>query len=316
MSRLSPRDDAQAAAHLLADAPMAVGPVRSPRKAGPSPRQIRARRAGALAALVILAGGAAVVGVVVPRLSGGATIAPPRTFTVAFPEGFTREQMAVRVGAVAASAARESGKPFALTKQGYLAATAHAHVPCFGQTVRRNLEGFLFPATYDFLATTTATQFVAAQLRAFCREWNTVDLSYARSKNLTPYDVLEIASMIEREVQAPEERPLVAAVVYNRLHAGMSLGLDATLRYGLHIPATQEILASQLADPTPYNTRLHTGFTPTPIANPGVAAIRAAGHPARVDYLYFVVRPGTRRSFFTASAEVFHAYECAHGYGC
>ena len=286
-----------------------------PRKPRPSPRQIRERRAGALAALVVLAGCAAVAAVVLSRGSSGTT-APRRTFTVVFPEGFTREQMAARVGTVAASAARVSGKPVALSEQGYVAATARVRVPCFGQAVRRNLEGFLFPATYDFLATTTATQLVAAQLQAFCREWSTVDLSYARSKNLTSYNLLAIASMIEREVQAPEERALVAAVVYNRLHAGMPLGIDSTLRYGLHIPARREILAAQLADPTPYNTRLHTGLPPTPIANPGLAAIRAAAHPASVDYLYFVLRPDTRRSFFTASADVFYAYECAHGYGC
>jgi UPF0755 protein len=284
-----------------------------PRK--PSPRQIRARWAGALAALVVFAGGAAAVAVVVSR-EAGRTTAPLRTFTVVFPEGFTREQMAVRVGAVAASAGRVSGKPFALTEQAYVAATARARVPCFGQAVPRNLEGFLFPATYDFVATTTAKQLVAAQLQAFCREWKTVDLSYARSKNLTPYDVLTIGAMIEREVRVPEERPLVAAVVYNRLRAGMPLGLDATLRYGLHLAAAQEILASHLADPTPYNTRLHTGLPPTPIANPGLAAIRAAVHPARVDYLYFVLRPGTHHDFFTASSDAFYAYECAHGYGC
>lgn len=268
-------------------------------------------RAGALLALVVLA---TAVAVVVSRPGGGTT--EPPTFRVVFPEGFTREQMAARVGAVAARAGRVSGTPFALTRPGYLAATVHARVPCFRPAVRRNAEGFLFPATYDFIATTTATQLVAAQVQAFCRDWNTVDLSYARSKNLTPDDVLTIASMIEREVPIPEERPLVAAVVYNRLHAHMPLGLDATLRYGLRIPASHEILASQLADRTPYNTRLRTGLPPTPIANPGLASIRAAAHPARADYLYFVLRPGTRRSFFTASADAFYAYECAHGYGC
>jgi UPF0755 protein len=96
----------------------------------------------------------------------------------------------------------------------------------------------------------------------------------------------------------------------------MPLGLDAPLRYGLDIPATQAILASQLADPTSYNTRLHTGLPPTPIANPGLAAIHAAAHPAKVDYLYFVRRPDKRHHFFTASADAFYAYECAHGYGC
>jgi UPF0755 protein len=224
--------------------------------------------------------------------------------------------MAARAGAAAARAARLSGRPFALTERAYDAASATGHVPCFGTDVRASLEGFLFPATYDFGPATTAAQLVAAQLQAFCREWSTVDLSYARSRNLTSYDVLEIASMIEREVQAPGERSLVAAVVYNRLHAGMPLGLDAPLRYGLHIPPAQEILASQLADPTPYNTRVHAGLPPTPIANPGLAALRAAARPAKVDYLYFVRRPGTHESFFTASSEAFYAYECANGYGC
>jgi UPF0755 protein len=237
-------------------------------------------------------------------------------FRVVFPEGFTREQMAARVGAEAAQAARMSGKRFALTEGAYVAASAHARVPCFGDPERGSLEGFLFPATYDIDDATTATQLVARQLQAFCRAWGTVDLSYARSKRLTPYDVLEIASMIEREVRVPEERTLVAAVVYNRLGARMPLGLDATLRYGLHIPATQDITGSQLADPTPYNTRLHTGLPPTPIANPGLSAIRAAADPARVDYLYFVRRPDSDRQFFTASADTFYAYECAHGYGC
>lgn len=244
------------------------------------------------------------------------SLAPHPTFAVVFPEGFTRGQMAVRVGEVVASAAHASGERFALTKQAYLDATARARVPCFGDAVRGGLEGFLFPATYDFAATTTAKELVAAQLQAFCREWGTVDLSYARSKNLTPYDVLEIASLIEREARLPRERPLVAAVVYNRLHAGMPLALDATLRYGLRIPATQPILASQLANPTPYNTRVHTGLPPTPIANPGLAAMRAAARPAKVDYLYFVLRPHSASQFFTASASAFYAYECAHGYGC
>lgn len=274
-----------------------------------------ARRAGTFVALAVLLGCAAAGAVVVSRGSIDATT-PMRGFTVVFPEGFTRAQMARRVGAAAASAALASGNPVTLTARGYLLASAHARVPCFGSAVRANLEGFLFPATYDFDASTTPRQLVAAQLQAFCREWGTVDLSYARSRNLTAYDVLEIASMVEREVQAPEERALVSAVVYNRLHAGMPLGLDATLRYGLAIPATQDIRASQLADGTPYNTRLHTGLPPTPIANPGLAAIRAAAHPANVDYLYFVRRPDEHRHFFTASPDRFYAYECAHGYGC
>ena len=116
---------------------------------------------------------------------------------------------------------------------------------------RRNLEGFLFPATYDFLNSTTNAQLVRDQLAAFCENWSNVNLAYARSKNLTDYDVLVIASMIEKETVVPAERKLVSAVIYNRLHARMPLGIDATLRYGLNIPPTQSILESQLAERHP-----------------------------------------------------------------
>ena len=88
-----------------------------------------------------------------------------------------------------------------LNAQAYLAASRQARVPCFGTSMQTNLEGFLFPATYDFLPATTSRQLVAEQLQAFCKRWRSVDMAYARSKNLTPYDVLKIASMIEREAQ-------------------------------------------------------------------------------------------------------------------
>jgi UPF0755 protein len=142
-----------------------------------------------------------------------------------------------------------------------------------------------------------------------------VDLGYASSKNLTPYDVLIIASMVEKETLSPDERQLVAAVIYNRLHAKMALGIDATLRYGLDIPPTESIRESQLANPTPYNTRLHPGLPPTPIASPGLASLQAAAHPAKVDYLYFVRKPDKKHHFFTASFSEFERYKAEHGYG-
>jgi UPF0755 protein len=174
----------------------------------------------------------------------------------------------------------------------------------------------LFPATYDFLGSTPTPRLVAAQLKAFCAKWQHVDLAYAKSKNLTPYDVLIIASMVEKETLASNERALVSAVIYNRLHAQMPLGIDATLRYGLHIPPTKSILESQLASNTPYNSRKLPGLPPTPIANPGLASIQAAAKPAQVDYLFFVRKPDKVHHFFTASDTAFAQYECAHGYGC
>jgi UPF0755 protein len=297
-----------------------VKPARRPR--GPSPGQIRRRRALALGALVV-AVAAAVTAVVValPHVhrSHPAVLPPPpppKPFRVVFPEGFTRAQMAIRVRDVARIARRKSHKPVKLSEHGYVLATRQARVPCFTPPARKNLEGFLFPATYDFLGSTPAARLVAAQLKAFCAKWQHVDLAYAKSKNLTPYDVLIIASMVEKETLAPSERPLVAAVIYNRLHAQMPLGIDATLRYGLHIPPTKSILESQLASNTPYNSRKLPGLPPTPIANPGIASIQAAAKPAQVDYLFFVRKPDKVHHFFTASDTAFAQYECAHGYGC
>ena len=155
-----------------------------------------------------------------------------------------------------------------------------------------NLEGFLFPATYPIVKKETAKELVSQQLEAFRSNFNGVDLSYAKSKNLTPYDVLIIASMIEKEIQVPEERKLAAAVIYNRLKAGDTLGIDATIRYYLG-NYDEQLTESELADPHPYNTRVNPGLPPTPISNPGVASIEAAANPAKSDAYFFVVKPGT-----------------------
>src|SRR5216117_400886 len=121
--------------------------------------------------------------------------------------------------------------------------------------------------------------------------------------------------MVEKETLSPDERQLVSAVIYNRLHAGMPLGIDATLRYGLNIPPTESIHESQLAIGVRGSTGKHTGLPPTPIANPGLASMQAAAHPAKVDYLYFVRKPDKKHHFFTASYAAFKQYEAAHGYG-
>jgi uncharacterized YceG family protein len=242
-------------------------------------------------------------------------IAVPKPFHIVFPEGFTRQQMAERVQVVGRIADRKRHVRTRIGRRTYLAATRRARAPvCFrGNPVV--MEGFLFPATYEFFPKTTSAQLVGEQVAAFCDNWNTLDLSYARTKNLTPYDVLTIASMVEKETLVPAERRLVAAVIYNRLHARMPLGIDATLRYGLNIPPTESIHESQLASNSPYNTRKHAGLPPTPIANPGLASMRAAAHPANVNYLYFVRKPDKKHHFFTASAAAFNAYANAHGYG-
>jgi UPF0755 protein len=242
------------------------------------------------------------------------TVRQLRQFRIVFPEGFTRARMAERVQAVAKIAEQESHRKVELSGEAYNAATARPReIPGFGSE-KLPLEGFLFPDTYDFDRKSTSPQLVREQLREFDSNWKTLNLSYARSKNLTPYDVLTIASMVEGEAQVPEERPLVAAVIYNRLHAGIALGIDATLRYGLHIPPTQSLTQSELHNPTPYNTRLHDGLPPTPINNPGLASLEAAAHPAHVDYLYFVRRPDHRHHYFTSNYQDFLRHEAQYGY--
>ena len=242
-------------------------------------------------------------------------IAMPKPFHIVFPEGFTRGEMARRVAAVDKIAERKRHVRARLSGPAYLAATRKPRAPaCFRNRVR-TMEGFLFPATYEFFPQTTSAQLVQDQLGAFCDNWEQVDLRYARSKNLTPYDVLVIASMVEKETLSPDERQLVSAVIYNRLHARMPLGIDATLRYGLGIPPTESIHESQLESDSPYNTRKHAGLPPTPIANPGLASLQAAAHPAKVNYLYFVRKPDKKHHFFTASFKAFQEYANAHGYG-
>jgi uncharacterized YceG family protein len=218
--------------------------------------------------------------------------------------------MAERVAAVREIAIDKRGVTPRLTGTGYVRASAVAKPPAEFRkdAAGRSIEGVLFPSTYEFSQYTPSSRLVRDQLETFKRQWSRVNLRYARSKNLTPYDVLIIASMIEREVVVPRERRLVAAVVYNRLRAGMPLQIDATLRYGLDIPPTEAITKAQLASASAYNTRNRTGLPPTPIANPGLASMKAAAHPAEVDYIYFVRKPDCRSHFFTASADEFLSY--------
>jgi UPF0755 protein len=247
-----------------------------------------------------------------------APVAPP-VLKIIFPEGFTRAEMAARIKAVNEIARDKRKINPRLSSGAYLAATTRSKIPAkFAEDAkRRNLEGFLFPSTYQFEPQTTSRQLVNQQLRAFQDNWAKVDLSYAESRNLTAYDVLIIASLVEKEVIAPEERGLVAAVIYNRLKARMNLGIDATTRYGLNVPGTEPLRESHLASDNPYNTRNPNilGLPPTPIANPGLASMQAAAHPANVDYLFFVRKADKIHHFFTASEQEFNAYLAAHGVG-
>jgi uncharacterized YceG family protein len=247
------------------------------------------------------------------------TTPPLARLRIIFPEGFTRRDMVERVGAVREIAVRKRGVTPRLSASGYQQASATVRPPAdfrrdWWRT--RSSEGFLFPATYEFTKLTSSEKLVRDQLAFFRRQWRSIDLRYARSKNLTPYDVLTIASMIEKETVAPEERRLVAAVIYNRLRNGMPLGIDATIRYGRNVPGTEPLRQSDLESDSPYNSRRRVGLPPTPISNPGLASIRAAARPAGVDYLFFVRKPDGVHHFFTASESEFFSKKCEYGFGC
>jgi uncharacterized YceG family protein len=211
---------------------------------------------------------------------------PPKVIAVkvVIPEGYTRRQIAelVREDAL-------SGDYLAASERSRLLSPHHYGAP----RGTRNLEGFLFPATYDLRAGAPVRKLVDEQLIAFRRRFGSADVRRARALGVTPYEMLTVASMIEREAQSEHDRPLIAAVIYNRLREGIPLGIDATIYYAVELQkgiATYagELTQSMLKIDSPYNTRTHKGVPPTPISNPGEASIHAAAHPAHVPYLYYV----------------------------
>jgi UPF0755 protein len=255
----------------------------------------------------------ALVVLVVSLVGAAAAPAADVNLRIIFPEGMSVRQMADQVSAVRRISIRTRHIKPALTGQAYAAAAATTSPPAAFRAAdkRHSIEGFLFPAGYEFGPSTRPIELIRLQLAAFERNWELVRVGSRR-----PYDVLVVASMIERETVAPEERKLVSAVIWNRLRKGMPLGIDATLRYGLGIQGTRSITVAEQRNPTPYNTNLHTGLPPTPIGNPGLPSLIAAAHPANVDSLYYVRKPDHVHHFFTASEVEFCEKAREYGYHC
>ena len=235
---------------------------------------------------------------------------PSLTYTnVTFPEGFTLEKIGQRLGA----------KLPLLDPQAFMTAvtdgTIRSPIEPDGTT---SLEGLLFPDTYRISADETPGHIAQRMLDLMdlvLRQEDVVAKSAA--EGLSPYQVLIVASMIEREAKVDEDRPKIARVILNRLALGMPLQIDATLLYGQ--PAGSSPTALSTVD-TPYNTYMHTGLPPTPIANPGRASIQAAVNPAPdpsqgdpicvalpnpkdCHYLFYVVADEDGRHVFAATIE-------------
>ena len=294
------RDRAERESRRVVPPPPAAGAPRSRRG-----HSWVGRGAAALALLVLIAA----VGLLVRGLgrkgapARTASVAAPVVVRVLIPEGETRREIAAR-----ARAAGLRGSYLTAAKRSPALDPARFGAPAGTP----DLEGFLFPATYELYRGDPASRLVREQLIAFTERFGDAQERSARALGLTPYGLLTVASMIEGEAQLPGDRAKVAAVIYNRLRAGIPLGIDATLRYALD-DYTHPLTEAQLALSSPYNTRIHRGLPPTPIGNPGMAAIEAAAHPARVGYLYYVAdASGCGDLVFSSSAAQFERDAAAY----
>lgn len=233
---------------------------------------------------------------VLSKITAGPTIV---TYKFVIPEGYTVKQIIERVA---------NDIPFI----GYGDIEQAADISNYNYDYlesAESLEGFLFPKTYEITIDYTAGNIIEMMLAQYQFETGSLDYSFAEDKGLTHYDMLKIASMIEREAYIPEERALISAVIHNRLDIDMKLDIDATLSYFLD-KWEEDLTESDLQTDTEYNTRLHAGLPPTPICNPGLACIEAALNPAQgVEYLYFKVTDTEdhKHSFFDTYQEFLDA---------
>ena len=219
-------------------------------------------------------------------VTGGAQVAA----WVTIPEGFTAEQIAERLQSDGFGSSAALRRDFA--RETLLVDGART----------KGLEGFLFPSTY-LMPLGAAPEQIAALLTAqFLKELPRDAASRARALHVSVTQVVTVASLVEREAKSQADRPKIAAVIYNRLRLGMPLQVDATIEYAL--PQHKSALSfADLRIDSPYNSYVHAGLPPTPIANPGLASLEAAFHPAKSENLYYVYCGNGRHVFAKTLAE-------------
>jgi UPF0755 protein len=221
---------------------------------------------------------------------------PQKSLSAVFPEGLTVAQVADRVQ-----------DQLGIPKKDFLAAAQSGTFSLAPYLPKnsKNLEGFLFPKTYDFTVGITAKQVIQRLLDQFATEVDGQPWSAYRKLDLkNRYQAVIIASMIEREAKFDEDRGKIARVIYNRLQQGMPLEIDATVEYALGTYKPR-LTYDDLKVESPYNTYLHTGLPPAPIANPGLASIAAALAPADGNWLYYLVCDSEGHHAFTNSYSEF-----------
>jgi len=173
-----------------------------------------------------------------------------------------------------------------------------------------NLEGYLFPDTYEFSPETTAAELIEMMVKRFREVWKPDWTERARSLSLSPRQIVTTASIIETEAKLAEERPLVASVIYNRLQNNIPLAVDSSVIYASKLEGKWrydgKVYRSDIDRRSPYNTRLYAGLPPGPVASPGESSLKAALNPATSDYLYYVRNPDRddgAHNFYSNGAE-------------
>lgn len=216
--------------------------------------------------------------------------------TLVVPEGWTVHQIADRVHELLGIPAADFEK---LATTG---AKSFAYDFLASDTTG-SLEGYLFPKTYRVRPGSSARDVIGVMLDQFGRETSGLDLTYANAHGVSMHGLVTIASMIERETKVASDRPLVSSVIYNRLARGMYLEIDATVQYV--VGNKPRLLYSDLRVKSPYNTYLHKGLPPGPIASPGLPSLQAAAAPADTGYLYYVLTHKDGTHSFTETRDEF-----------
>ena len=225
------------------------------------------------------------------------------------PEGYNLKQISAEVEKTCGIDADEF---YNLTQQ----ASSYANdFPFLKNVYNNSMEGFLYPDTYRVETYATADDVIRMMLKQFQTEISKVDMSYAASKNLTLFDVVTLSSIVEKEYKAESDKPLIAAVFYNRLHAGIVLGSDVTTYYAVGKDMTEELTAQDLASDSPYNTRnpSHYGLPAGPICSPSISTITATANPSQVDYLYFFYSNSKGQTMFFSNDADFNAAWAQYG---
>lgn len=216
--------------------------------------------------------------------------------TITIPEGFNTVQVADLLAAKGL-----------VDREKFISAVAYQEFPySFLDGLpegERRLEGYLFPDTYYFTSSDSESEIIDTMLNRFEREMDELGYTALAGKNgISLHEAVTIASLVEREAKADEERPLIAGVIYNRLNISMPLQIDATIQYALG-ENKPVILYKDLEVDSPYNTYKNYGLPPGPIAMPGRASLLAAVNPAETDYLYYVAKPDGYHAFATTLAQ-------------